>query len=491
MAEDNKTIIQYFEWYLPNDKLLWKRCIKQASNLKESGITTVWLPPAYKGAGGEKDVGYAVYDMYDLGEFDQRNSIPTKYGTKDEYLKAIESFQKQGICVLADIVFNHRIGADDTELVKAEKYSIFDRNKLEEEEKEITAWTKYTFPGRKGMYSDFQWDWSHFDGTDWDDKTKETGIYKFRGKSWEEDVDNQYGNYDYLMGADVDMSNKEVLEELDHWGEWYIDLTKVDGFRLDAVKHIRFTFFTEWLAKLRKLSGKELFAVGEYWSANIEDLTYYLEKSEYCMSLFDVPLHMKFHQITNANGNFNMQELLKDTLLEKKPEKAVTFVDNHDTQMGQALESWVGEWFKPIAYAIILLQDKGYPCVFYGDYYGIPQQNLAPVKGLFMLLKVRKYYAYGPQHNYFDHFHLVGFTRQGDWEHEHSGLAVLLSDGPEGEKEMFIGKHFAGIKYRDCMQHRTETVIIDEEGKGIFYTAGGSVSVWVKECIYEKLIIEK
>ena len=63
-----------------------------------------------------------------------------------------------------------------------------------------------------------------------------------------------------------------------------------------------------------------------------------------------------------------------DSLVEIKPDKAVTFVDNHDTQRGQALESTVQEWFKPAAYALILLRDQGLPCVFYGDYYGISGQ---------------------------------------------------------------------------------------------------------------------
>ena len=37
------------------------------------------------------------------------------------------------------------------------------------------------------------------------------------------------------------------------------------------------------------------------------------------------------------------------------PWLSVTFVDNHDSQPGQALESWVDEWFRPLAYALILL----------------------------------------------------------------------------------------------------------------------------------------
>ena len=69
---DNKVMMQYFEWYLPSDKTLWRNVKKDAAHLKELGITEVWLPPAYKGASGVTDVGYSVYDLYDLGEFYQK-----------------------------------------------------------------------------------------------------------------------------------------------------------------------------------------------------------------------------------------------------------------------------------------------------------------------------------------------------------------------------------------------------------------------------------
>lgn len=58
MKSTNKTMIQYFEWYLPSDCNLWNKLIKIAPELKRKGITSVWLPPAYKGASGENDTGY-------------------------------------------------------------------------------------------------------------------------------------------------------------------------------------------------------------------------------------------------------------------------------------------------------------------------------------------------------------------------------------------------------------------------------------------------
>ena len=91
-----KTLIQYFQWYLPEDAAHWRRTAADAEHLSALGYTGVWLPPAYKGAGGMADVGYGVYDLYDLGEFDQKGSVPTKYGTKAEYITAIRALQKAG-----------------------------------------------------------------------------------------------------------------------------------------------------------------------------------------------------------------------------------------------------------------------------------------------------------------------------------------------------------------------------------------------------------
>ncbi|MCV5902744.1 alpha-amylase, partial [Escherichia coli] len=62
--------------------------------------------------------------------------------------------------------------------------------------------------------------------------------------------------------------------------------------------------------------------------------------------------------------------IMNGTLLKDNPVKAVTLVENHDTQPLQALESTVDWWFKPLAYAFILLREEGYPSVFYADYYG-------------------------------------------------------------------------------------------------------------------------
>ncbi|MBE5927503.1 MAG: alpha-amylase [Lachnospiraceae bacterium] len=475
----NKTMMQFFEWYLKPDSTHWNRVIKEAVNIKEAGITSVWLPPAYKGAGGVKDVGYAVYDLYDLGEFNQKGTIPTKYGTKDEYLEAIKELKKQGIEVLGDIVLGHKMGADEQERIFAYGNDEYDRNRQISGKQKVRVWTKFTFPGRNNKYSDFKWDWTNFHATDFNAENHETGVYKFIGKEWDEDVDYEFGNYDYLMGVDLDMSDPEVVEELDKWGEWYYDFTGIDGFRIDAVKHIDFNFFREWLNKLREKKEKDIFAVGEYWNAELNILENYINKTERALSLFDVPLHFHFYHASRSNGYYDMRYILKHTLVGTDPELAVTFVDNHDTQPGQSLESWVLEWFKIHAYSLILLRNDGIPCIFYGDYYGIPHDKIKPVKNLDKLLKVRQNKNYGVLHDYFNDCSIIGWSREGVDEIADSGLVVIMTISEGGNKRMYAGKHFAGLTFVDVLGNVDEEIIIDENGFGVFEVADGSTSVYV------------
>ncbi len=487
---DNVTMMQYFEWYLPENGTLWKRCSTRAESLKKAGINMVWLPPAYKGAAGSGSVGYDVYDVYDLGEFDQKGSVRTKYGTKDEYLEAVRALQNQGIQVLADIVLNHRMGADGTETVMAEECLNTDRNKDIGEERQITAWTRFDFPGRAGKYSAFRWNASHFSGTDWDEGAKRKGIFRFAGKNWERKIDDENGNYDYLMGADLDTDQPEVVKETADWGKWYLDTVHMDGFRLDAVKHIGFDFYREWLKCMRAHEGRDLFAVGEYWSRDLKKLTEYLEVLEHSLSLFDVPLHFHFLEAAASNGNYDMSRLYENTLTGTDPEHAVTFVDNHDTQPGQALYSFIPAWFKPAAYALILLRAAGTPCVFYGDYYGIARDGIGAVPGLARFIKIREKYAYGKENLYFDHPSVVGFTREGDTDHPDSGIAVLLTDSTAGKKRMYMGIQHAGKHMADAAGRISGTVTVGTDGWAEFCVGDGSVSVWVFENAWKTLCIE-
>lgn len=477
----NGTIMQYYQWYLPNNGSLWDKLSGDAKNLADTGFTAVWLPPAYKNM-NQNSVGYEPYDLYDLGEFNQKNTTRTKYGTLSQYTNAITACHNNGIDVYADVVLNHKSGADYSEKVSA--YEVYNDNRLYKvtgNPVNINAWTKFTFPGRGTKYSSFKWDTSCFDGVD--DYGK---VYLFANKSWDSNVSTENNNYDYLMGADIDFDNQTVVKELKNWGIWYTNKCDLDGFRLDAVKHIKSTFYSDWLNTVRSSTGKEMFTVGEYWSSDINALKNYLYETGYTMSLFDVPLHYNFKSAADSNGYYDLRYLFSNTLVSDNPVKAVTFVDNHDTQPGQSLQSSVGEWFKMSAYTAILTREGGYPCVFYGDYYGVSGSGTY-LKGfkneIDKVMYARKKCAYGTQHDYLDDPDTIGWTREGLDKVANSGLAALISDYNTGTatKRMYVGTSHKGEVWYDVTGNISDKVTISNDGYGVFKVKNKSYSVWINE----------
>ena len=526
MAETqiNGTMLQGFSWNLPADSQHWRRLGKMADRLVSEGITSVWMPPAYKGQAGVNDVGYGVYDLWDLGEFDQKDTVPTKYGTRKEYAAAVVALRQAGIDVLADIVLNHKMGADASEKVSARPVAADNRLYDMGDPEQIEAWTSFTFPGRAGELDDFTWDASCFKGVDYDSATGRDGLWLFEGKAWDSDVSHEYGNFDYLMGVDIDLHNEAVYQQLLKWGIWYLDASGVDGVRLDAVKHMSRSFYLRWLSDLRAATGREVFSVGEYWSPSADELRGYLG-SEQAMSLFDVPLHFAFYRASVDREHIDFSHLLDGAFVTADPVHAVTFVENHDTQPNQALESTVQPWFKPVAYSIILLREAGYPCVFFADLFGLPNDAIPAVAELGLLMEVRRRFAYGTQHDYLDEPDLAGWTREGDESREGSGCAVVLcnrafpqpaepeeesepndsdesdetAETTEGQepavreeipwptKDLYVGTQHAGETWR-CVLGDNATCVIGDDGVGRFSASAASmVAVYLPEDAADKL----
>jgi len=494
----NGVMMQYFHWYNRAEDNLWQRVAAEAPALAAAGITALWLPPAYKACNCNvepsrqwDDVGYSTYDWFDLGEFEQKGARRTRYGTKAEYLAAIDAAHRAGLQVYADVVFNHKNGGDTTEPVPATAYQAHNRRRPVQPgapTETITAYTRFDFPGRQGTYSPMTWTWQHFDAVNYNhDRPGESPppVYLFAGKSFEQMVSLEHGNYDFLLGCDLDMGHPEVRAELNHWGRWIVEHTGIDGFRLDAVKHIPTWFFKDWLAHVRAHTAKPLFCVGEYWENNTATLHHYITQTGGSMALFDVRLHYNFHTASQMGGAFDMRRLLDHTLMAEQPALACTIVENHDSQPLQALESPVEAWFKPLAYAVILLRQEGYPCLFYADYYGATYQDKGQTIHLprhqwilDRLLAARRDFAYGPQIDYLDHWDLIGWTRLGDAQHPRA-LAVLLSDGPGGRKWMNVARPSA--VFIDITGHIDAPVYTNDQGWGEFCCEGGSVSVWVQD----------
>ncbi|CAG8424608.1 unnamed protein product [Penicillium salamii] len=499
-APDNSLIFQTFEWHVPADRSHWRRLRDALPGYKALGIDQIWIPPGCKGMDVNGN-GYDIYDLYDLGEFDQKGAVPTKWGTKQELEDLMLQAEILEIRVIWDAVLNHKAGADYHEPFMAVKVDPKRRDIEVEEPVEVNGWTGFEFSGRGDQYSSMKYHWQHFSGIDWDDKSQQNAIYKIvaPNKDWAQDVSTENGNYDYLMFADLDLTHPEVRADLLQWGTWVTKALSLNGMRLDAAKHFSTEFQKAFVQHVRKTANPDFFAIGEYWTGHLPSLIGYLEKVDYNLTAYDVPLVESFSRISHAKGS-DLRVILKNTLVNCRPDHAVTIVSNHDTQAGQMLEvsspdshkkknqlikqTPVAPSFKLLAYALILLRKGGHPCVFYGDLYGIRANVENPMTpscdGLLpILMQARKLYANGEQQDYFDQPNCIGFVRYGNARHL-SGLACVISNSGSAVQRMYVGRRHAYEEWIDLLHPDMKAVVIDKKGYGGFAVKAMSASVWVE-----------
>lgn len=317
---DDAVVLQGFYWDCPED--WWPTLEKEAPELAKAGFTGIWLPPPSKGGAGRASMGYDVYDHYDLGEFDQKGSVPTRFGTRKELESLIAALHKHGVKAYADVVLN--------QMANGEK----EWNPLAKKD----TYTRYSY-NHAGPKIDF----------DWND---------FHPSHVHPDQDKPYHNPEF--GNDICQSNPHAGDALEKWGEWLATTIGFDGFRLDDMKGIDPGYAKEFLGH-GAIKGK--FAVAEVWDGNVGTVEKWVNDNDRRASAFDFPLFYLLKDMCNdGDGKFDLRRLEHAGLSGKDPMRAVTFVENHDTDRSDPVVT-----DKMMAYAFILTME-GEPCVFYKDY---------------------------------------------------------------------------------------------------------------------------
>ena len=288
---------------------------------------------------------------------------------------------------------------------------------------------------------------------------------------------------DYLMFADLDYAHPEVQEDVKNWGVWVSNELNLNGFRFDAVKHYSEAFLHDFINNLDANVGHDSFLVGEFWKTSTPSLQDYLSKMNHKFNLFDAPLVENFHRISTGE-RADLRQVFDNSLTQAEPYNSVTLVQNHDTQPSQALQLEVTGWFIPLAYAFILLRIDGYPCLFYGDVYGIKggveNDWRGPAAGgkIPDMTLARKLYSYGELNDYWEQPNLIGWVRRGTWDRP-DGCAVVLSNAEMGEIRMFVGELHKGEVWTDVLGWQDREVHIGDDGFGVFSVGSCSVSIFV------------
>src|ERR1043166_4135230 len=106
----SEVILQYFE----TD---WNEIYQRIPEIAEAGYDALWTPPPSKSpeAGTIKwgNVGYSLFDRFDLGELPQRGLLGTRYGTRSDLRNLVDHLHFCDVKIYPDIVINHNGNGPD------------------------------------------------------------------------------------------------------------------------------------------------------------------------------------------------------------------------------------------------------------------------------------------------------------------------------------------------------------------------------------------
>jgi alpha-amylase len=399
---DNDVMLQGFYWDNPGG---WFKSLReQIPELKAAGITAIWLPPPTKCDGGASSNGYDPFDHYDLGEFDQRGTVGTHFGTKQDLMDLVAALHQAGIAAYADVVLNHMMGA------------VQEDNPLTQQK----TWTKFTYqhPAPAGAPA-------------WPDVERLLGRsiphgpdepYLFN-KTWmdfhrsTEHNDEDGERHAAAFGSDICQAHDYAGGGLKLWGDWLTRTVGYDGYRVDFAKGLDEGFLNGFL-NFGAMKGK--FAVREYWEGDVNNLDGWYNEVD-TASVFDFPLFFRaLNPMCNdtSGNNFKMSWLDGAGYGAKNPFRTVTFAENHDTDRSNPITN-----DKIMAYAFILSME-GYPCLFYKDLYVYGMKDK-----IFELVDVRRRFAAGKTSTLWKDDHLFIAQRNGNGG-QIDGLVVAINNSP-------------------------------------------------------------
>lgn len=385
-------MMQAFYWDCPREDgqefQWWNYVHKQIPHLAQAGFTALWLPPIHKAANiSGPSMGYDPYDYYDLGEFEQKGTVPTWFGTKAELLDLIAAAHQHHLHVIADMVINHNSGADAQEL------------------NPITGETRWTLYEPKSDQFPRNWECFHPNNYErWDEST--------------------FGDM-----PDLSHRNPYVFGEILNLARWLVEEIGFDGFRYDFVKGYGAMTVTA-IQEYRYLRDEQPFqpyGVAEHWDS-AHAIDHWVNVTNFSnhnpVDAFDFPLREMLKALCDQPG-FSLRNLATwDTLLRKQPQATATFVENHDLRdEGRPIVN-----DKLLAYSYILTHE-GYPCVFWKDYFNYGLALAGTPHGIEALARVHETLAGGRTQTLWldDDLYIMQRTGHGDAP----GLVYVLNNRGE------------------------------------------------------------
>lgn len=350
-AEYEGVMLQGFYWNGYADSQ-WLLLEKQADNLSKV-FDLVWFPQS--GNCGGQSMGYD--DFY---WFPGEGRYTTSFGTEEELRSLITTFKAKGIGIIADVVINHRKNVSNWVDFPKEVY-----NGVEYELKSTDICSDDDEGATKN--------WATKNGYTLGNAEQPSEVYSGSCEGWSgmRDLDHTSQNVQTTVKAYLHM----LLEDL-----------KYDGFRYDMVKG----YPGKYTAMYNK-DANPTFSVGEFWDGYAPNCIKWLDATKdengvIQSAVFDFAFRytvrnaLRGSSSDNNNNNWkqaaNMELLSAGSVMSNENYRryAVTFVENHDTELRDANNQQDPIRKDTLAANAYLLAMPGTPCVFFKHWLAYKQE---------------------------------------------------------------------------------------------------------------------
>lgn len=321
--------------------------------LQDLGIEGVWLMPIGPSPSYHK---YDVTDYYD---------IHPDYGTLEDFKNFVVEAHKRDIRIVMDLVINHSASAH--------------------------PWFQNAISSEDSKYHDY-YVWANIDSIRDEIAKKDITLDSDNITQWHRAEGNDAvpaGRQEYYYGffnggmPDLNYDNPELRKEVIEIGRFWLKEVGVDGFRLDAAKHIfpdeRATDSHAWWLEfgnaMRDIKP-DVYLVGEVWG-NAELVGPYLKGLP---SMFNFDFQAGIDSILRYEKNSGFIENLVATRNDYQQIQNgyldATFINNHDKD--RLIDKLAGNMPKNELSVAILLTLPGVPYIYYGDEIGMFGQKPDP-----------------------------------------------------------------------------------------------------------------
>jgi glycosidase len=360
--------------------------------LRRLGITALWVSPVFRQVAFEPTYhGYGIQNFLD---------VDPHFGTREEFRDFVRAAHQQGIYVILDIIAHH---TGNVFSYAADRYATHD-------------------PASGRWYNDPRWDGKPYavqgfndrdgrpslpfevidgarlepawpDGAIWPREFQQPNLFVRKG---------HITNWDYYPEyAEGDMFG---LKTLDLWVQWdgqyrqgssalaclalvycfWIAYADLDGFRIDAAKHMgedALRTFCDVIREFAQSIGKERFLLVGEVAGSREQAWEVVERTglDAALGIEDVPGKLE-GMVTGYTDPTDYFSVFRNWVLDAPTghrwyrNQVVTLVDDHDqVRKGSGKRRFCGDGrFRDLAFNVMAVQltTMGIPCIYYGSEQG-------------------------------------------------------------------------------------------------------------------------